>query len=305
MTTLLLIEDSEAHRASIRAAVEPAGIFDCILEAPDGLTGLRLLLSERVDVVLCDLELPGLDGEKLLHLRSQMPEAACTPLLFLTGNTDMERRARLLQHGASDAISKPFHTAELVARLRLHLRVTQLQNELIEKNEMLEKLSTMDALTGLRSRRYATEYLAVEFMRARRYRTPLAVLMADLDRFKNVNDSFGHLAGDAVLRGTASLLVEMSRNTDVAARYGGEELMLVLAQNTAEGGRVLGERWREAVEKTTFHGPEGEHVRVTLSVGVADLRPGMETPQDLVAAADRALYRAKQDGRNRVEVAAD
>jgi diguanylate cyclase (GGDEF)-like protein len=302
LATILVIDDSDTHRAEIRAAVEAARLFDRVLEASDGLKGLRLLLAEPVDLVLCDLEMPGLDGEKLLRVKGQGPSGANTPFIFLTANTDIARRARLLEDGACDAITKPFHPADLVARLGLHLKIKRLQDELMVKNATLARLSTVDALTGLRSRRYAMEFLSVEFLRARRYHTSLTLIMADLDHFKQVNDSYGHPAGDAVLRGVSEILLSAIRATDVAARYGGEELLVVMPQNDTEGARFLGERWRAAVENNAFVSPDGRLISVTISVGIAAFEEGLETPEDLLAAADRALYVAKQAGRNRVEV---
>jgi diguanylate cyclase (GGDEF)-like protein len=302
LATILVIDDSDTHRAEIRAAVEAARLFDRVLEASDGLKGLRLLLAEPVDLVLCDLEMPGLDGEKLLRVKGQGPSGANTPFIFLTANTDIARRARLLEDGACDAITKPFHPADLVARLGLHLKIKRLQDELMVKNATLARLSTVDALTGLRSRRYAMEFLSVEFLRARRYHTSLTLIMADLDHFKQVNDSYGHPAGDAVLRGVSEILLSATRATDVAARYGGEELLVVMPQNDTEGARFLGERWRAAVENNAFVSPDGRLISVTISVGIAAFEEGLETPEDLLAAADRALYVAKQAGRNRVEV---
>lgn len=303
MATILLIEDSEAHRAELRAAIQAAGLFERVLEAADGLRGLRLLMSESVDLVLCDLEMPGLDGEKLLSAKSASPGHANVPFIFLTASSDLGRRARVLENGASDAIGKPFHTAELVARLGLHLKVKRLQDELMVKNATLARLSTVDALTGLRSRRYVKELLSIEFLRARRYRTPLAVMMADLDHFKDVNDRWGHPAGDAVLRGVAQILRGSLRATDVAGRYGGEELLVVLNQNDARGGAVVAERWREAVEQAVFPAPDGEEgISVTLSIGVAGYRAAFEGPDDLIAAADKVLYKAKKAGRNCIEI---
>jgi diguanylate cyclase (GGDEF)-like protein len=302
LATILVIDDSEIHRGEIRAAVEAARLFDRVLEASDGLKGLRLLLAEPVDLVLCDLEMPGLDGEKLLRVRGQSPGGGNTPFIFLTANTDIARRARLLEDGACDAITKPFHPADLVARLALHLKIKRLQDELMVKNATLARLSTVDALTGLRSRRYAMESLAVEFLRVRRYHTLLTLIMADLDHFKQVNDTYGHPAGDAVLRGVSEILLSAIRATDVAARYGGEEVLVVMPQNDAEGARTLGERWRAAVENNAFVGPDGRLISVTISVGIAVFEEGMETPEDLLTAADRALYVAKQGGRNRVVV---
>jgi diguanylate cyclase (GGDEF)-like protein len=216
---------------------------------------------------------------------------------------DLDRRIRLLEGGAADLIIKPFHPGELVARLRLHLKVKRLQDELRVKNETLARLSTTDALTALRTRRFTDEVLAIEFLRARRYHSPLSVLMADLDHFKQVNDTYGHPTGDAVLRGVASLLLSQLRATDVAGRYGGEEIIVVLAQSELDGAELLANRWRSVVEDTTFKTPDGDPVHVTISMGLAGYSPAVKSPDDLVSMADAALYRAKGAGRNRVEVA--
>jgi diguanylate cyclase (GGDEF)-like protein len=300
---LLIIEDSPAHRAEIRAAVEPAKLFDTILEAEDGLAGLKVLLSQPVDVVLCDLHMPGLDGEKLLQVRSQKGVSSEIPFLFLSATQDLDQQIRLLDGGASDTITKPFHAAELVARLRLHLKLKRLQDELREKNAMLARMSTTDPVTGLRTRRYVAEVLNIEWIRARRYRTPLSVMMADLDHFKRVNDQYGHPAGDAVLRGVSDVLRQTLRAPDVAGRYGGEELLVILPQTEAAGAAQMAERWREAVEKATFRSPDGQSVGVTVSIGVAAFDAAHASPEDLVSDADAALYRAKNGGRNRVETA--
>ncbi len=301
MATILVIDDSEKHRAEIRAAVADCGLFDRILEAADGIRGLKLLVSEPIDAVLCDLEMPGLDGEKLLRVKRESPGHANLPFLFLTASTDHARRARLLEDGACDAIQKPFHKADLVARLQLHMKVKRLQDELMLKNATLAKLSTVDALTGLRTRRYVMELLSIEFLRARRYKTPLSVLMADIDHFKRVNDAHGHPTGDAVLRGVSESLTRSLRATDTGGRYGGEEILVVLPQNNLEGSMVFAERWRSIVEESLFASPEGAKIQVTISIGVAQFRDQYETADDLIAAVDRALYVAKDGGRNRTE----
>jgi diguanylate cyclase (GGDEF)-like protein len=302
MATILVIDDSEAHRSEMRKALESSEQVDRIIEAADGLRGLKLLLEEKVDVVLCDLELPGIDGEKLLRVKNASPGGSDVPFLFITASTNHDRNARLLDDGACDAIMKPFHPADLVARVHLHLKVRRLQNELMVKNAALARMSTVDGLTDLRTRRYVMDCLSIEFLRARRYETPLAVIMADLDQFKAVNDNYGHPGGDAVLRGVSELLMDEIRATDVAGRYGGEELIVLMPQNTTEGARVLAERWREQVDQAVFKLLEGRDAKVTVSIGIAEFEAGFETPNDLIAAADSALYLAKQRGRNRVEL---
>jgi diguanylate cyclase (GGDEF)-like protein len=302
MTTLLVIDDSDIQREHIRAALAGSGVFSRVLEARDGIEGLSLLMREPVDVVLCDLEMPKLDGDKLLRMKEASPGGAHIPFVFLTASADAQRRARLLLDGAADAIAKPFHPAELLARLQLHLKVKRLQDELMLKNAALAELSSVDALTGLRTRRFLDDILNVEFLRARRYRTPLALVMADIDHFKRINDELGHPAGDAVLRDLGALLLGMVRRTDVAGRYGGEEFLLVHPQSTLSGASSMAERIREAVAKARLGQQTGQN-RVTLSLGVAQYDRHMGSARELVAAADRALYAAKHAGRNCVMVA--
>lgn len=300
MSAILVIDDSESHRRQILEHLTEAGIFHRIVVAKDGLEGIRHLVSDDFDVVLCDLEMPGLNGEKLLRLQGPGQRNANVPFLFLTGSTDLDRKVRLLEDGACDTIAKPYHPADLIARLRLHLKVKRLQIELQEKNAILQEMSTTDGLTSLRTRRYARDFLAVEFLRARRYKTPLAIAMADLDYFKKINDNYGHPAGDAVLREVASLLKSSVRSTDVASRYGGEEMEFILTQNDAAGAVTVAERWRKAVEAAQIKVADGRVITVTLSVGVAEYSDAFQSPDDLETAADAALYAAKEAGRNRV-----
>jgi len=302
MATILLIDDSESHRAEIRSALVGSPQVDRIFEAEDGLKGLKLLLEEPVDIVLCDLELPGLDGDKLLRVRNGKPSGAEIPFLFITASSNLDRKARLLEDGACDTIAKPFHPADLLARVHLHLKVKRLQEELLEKNATLARMSSVDALTDLHTRRYAMDCLSIEFLRAKRYRTPFAVMMADLDHFKDVNDKFGHLGGDAVLRDVSALLLEGLRATDMAGRYGGEEFIVVMPHNDTAGAEVLAERWRKAVAAKPFAVSDESSASVTVSIGIADYDEHFETPYDFVAAADSALYLAKQKGRNRIEI---
>jgi two-component system cell cycle response regulator len=303
LTSVLIIDDSATARAELRRVLEEDRRFEQVLEARDGIEGLRILLGEPVDAVICDLEMPGLDGEKLLAAQRARPGGEEMAFLFLTAQRDPDRMARLLRNGACDTIQKPFHPSELLARLELHLRLRRLQSELREKNVSLARLSTTDPVTGLRTRRYATEFLAFETLRARRYRTPLSVLLADLDHFKRVNDCYGHRVGDEVLQSVADTLRVTLRATDLAGRYGGEEFLVVLPQTDLAGARILAERIRQAVEQRTLDVGGTEPVAVTVSIGVASHGGTLETPEQLVEAADSALYDAKDAGRNRVAVA--
>ncbi len=296
--SVLVIEDSAAHRAELRRALTGSSQVTEISEAEDGPSGLRAMVSGAFEVVICDVELPGFDGEKLLAAKAQWPQLADVPILFVSANRDPARKARLLERGASDMIEKPFHPAELVARLGIHLRLRHLQLELQEKNQQLARLSVTDSLTGLRNRRFAEWFLARELERMRRHGNPLSVLVADLDDFKRVNDAHGHPVGDTALRHVGALLSQHLRQTDVCARWGGEEFLILLAQVPLEGALALAERQRAAIEASPLALPDGRHVEVTISIGVATAVHSDRTPDELVAAADRALYEAKAAGRN-------
>ncbi len=301
MARVLVAVAGAEDRSELRKALEETGLFDRILEAAGGLRALRLLLAEPIDVVVCDLDLPQLDGEKLLRIRPEGRSVEAS-FLFLGAAADAERRVRVLEHGAHDAVGRPYHSREIAARVARQLRLRRLQAELLDKNAELSRLTSVDALTGLRTRRYVQELLAVEVLRAQRYGTSLTLQMVDLDGFKQLNDTHGHPAGDTVLRGVSERLLHMLRATDTAGRWGGDELVVVLPQNTPHGAAVLAERWRSEVAEARFVSAEGARIAVTLSIGIAEHAPGQASAADLVAAADRALYAAKRRGRNCIAI---
>jgi diguanylate cyclase (GGDEF)-like protein len=177
---------------------------------------------------------------------------------------------------------------------------SELLSAYARRNAQLEELSTIDPVTSLCTRRHITNRLSTEWQRARRYDTNLTVLMADFDHFKQINDSYGHPAGDAVLGGVSALLLRTLRATDAAGRYGGEEVLAILSQSGLQDGTVVAERWREATQRACFRIGDDREISVTLSIGVASIRADHRTPDDLVGAADAMLYRAKESGRNRV-----
>jgi diguanylate cyclase (GGDEF)-like protein len=301
VATILVIEDSDGQRAEICAALDTSGLFDHVIEAHNGIEGLKLLLSSHPDLVLCDLEMPGLDGEKLLRMSKGAGHSGeDVPFLVLTAVMDPVRRARLLQEGASDTITKPFHTADLIARIALHLKLLYAQRELLEKNVELERLCRTDALTGLANRRELGRVLEAEFKRSRRYGVSFAVAMADIDFFKRINDEHGHPAGDLVLTKVADTMRDIVRETDCGGRFGGEEFLAILGTNDVEGARVFAERWRLAVEHMKVELSGEKTVGVTISIGIASWDPKFLSPQPMVEMADAALYRAKAAGRNQV-----
>jgi diguanylate cyclase (GGDEF)-like protein len=196
--------------------------------------------------------------------------------------------------------------AELWAELEETYRsVTELTDELEAKKEELERLTRVDDLTGLYNRRYFMERLERETKRSARYGSDLGFLIVDIDHFKRVNDTYGHLVGDRVLREVAAVISELARVTDLAGRFGGEEFCVALAETDLRGTRAFGERVREAVAARWFWGVDVPRLRVTCSVGVTRFRPLEDSATELIRRADEALYEAKRGGRNRVCVAGE
>ena len=185
---ILIVDDNAMIRSEIKAVLMKDGSFTHFLEAADGLTAFKTIMDCPPDLVLCDLVMPGFDGLKFLGLKASRKELEQIPVIILTAEDDLDRKAEILERGASDYVTKPFHEKELLARVRIHTKLKLLQDELREKNAQLEALSVTDVLTGLANRRRLMTRLEEEVQRARRYKTPLAVVMIDIDHFKQVND---------------------------------------------------------------------------------------------------------------------
>ena len=301
---ILIIDDSAKQRKAICEALTSYGVGSCLLEAEDGIQGLKMALDQPVDLIICDLEMPGLDGFKFLAMKNAQDRLMDIPVIILTSHDRQEVKVRGLEQGASDFVIKPFDTAELLARVKIQLKIKGLQDELRHRNELLQRLAITDSLTDLSNRRNLMNCLRKEFVRSTRLGTPLSLIMIDLDHFKRVNDTYGHQAGDKVLVAVAQLLSENVRPYDIAARYGGEEFSLLLPETDGETAEKIAERLRGEIVNLGFEGELLKHSS-TASFGVASCPArSIHSAEDLIREADEALYRAKDQGRNRVVCAA-
>ncbi len=297
---VLIIDDSDTVREHIISTLKEVSLFDRYLEARDGIDGFKSLIAEKADLIICDLEMPRMDGFKFMNLVSSRPELRDIPIIMLTGREDREMKIKGLEQGACDYVTEPFDAGELVARVKVQLKIKALQDELKKSNELLRELSNTDPLTHLYNRRYLTKVLNNELLRAERSGDCLALILLDIDHFKRVNDTYGHQNGDIVLSMIAEIVQKLLRCYDIAARYGGEEFILVLPGTTLAGGVEVAERLREEVQAITFAPPMGK-LTVTISLGVAVFPSlSIDDMESLIRQADEALYRAKQSGRNRV-----
>ena len=300
-SSVLIIDDSDNIREQIIRTLMDVALFDDYREAKDGLEGFKSVMDNKPDMVICDLEMPRMDGFKFLQMVKVRPELHDIPIIILTSSTDLESKVKGLEQGACDYVTKPFDAAELVVRIKVHFKIKILQDNLNMSVSHFKGLSFTDSLTGLYNRRYATEIFDKEFERAVRKRELLSLVIFDIDHFKEINDTYGHQDGDAVLVAIAEAAQKELRTYDVVARYGGDEFVFVLPGTPLPGAVVVAERLREAAQSLRFE-PPMKSLSVTVSLGVATYpSPQVDTATTLFRQADYALYRAKQNGRNRVE----
>ncbi|HEY1603942.1 MAG TPA: diguanylate cyclase [Pirellulales bacterium] len=297
---VLIAEDEMVSRRLLEATLRRWDYE--VIVAHDGHQALDIV--QRPDgpkLVVFDWLMPGLDGLELCRRVRAQHQEPYTYILLLTGKRDPADVVEGLSAGADDYITKPFDPAELKVRLRAGKRILCLQEQLISAREALRELALHDSLTKLWNRAAIHDMLAVEVSRSRREGASLAAIVADLDHFKLINDTHGHLVGDAVLSATAKALTQSTRPYDPIGRIGGEEFLILLPGCNQVNAVSHAERLRAAVERLSVETASGL-INVTASIGVAVLDRGSEAEAfELIRSADEALYRAKRNGRNRVE----
>lgn len=269
--------------------------------AQDGLKAIHMAEKVFPDLVLLDVMMPDIDGyETCLRLR-QSPETKDIPIIFLTARKEPEDIVKGFEVGGIDYISKPFNSIELLARIRTHL-------DLWHKTRQLQSIADKDGLTMIANRRRFDAFFNLEWRRGKRDRTPVTIIMIDIDFFKAYNDYYGHLQGDECLKQIARVIdITCRRPGDIAARYGGEEFAAILGNTDQKGGIQLAEKICRKVEGLEIpHEKSGISEYVTVSLGIAAMVPSNEEgSEQLIKIADEQLYRAKELGRNQVSVAKD
>src|SRR5690349_18811019 len=302
---VLIVDDHEDNIELLRARLESWGF--ATESAADGEQALQLIEQSPPDLILLDVMMPKIDGIEVARRVKGNRDLPFIPIIMQTALDATENKVEGLEAGADDYITKPIDFAELKARVNSMLRIKRLQDaleererQLLEANERLRYMSQTDSLTGLDNRRVLEERLAEMFEHAKRLNEPFSCVMCDLDRFKSVNDTYGHQAGDAVLKQFARILENEAREIDRVGRYGGEEFVILLPGTVLDAGVTFAERVRKAVEAHTFTF-EGGTLKRTASFGVAGWpHPAVTHCEALVKTADEALYVAKETGRNKV-----
>jgi len=297
---ILVAEDDLVTRRMLEAYLGKWGYE--VLKASDGQQAWQILQQEHAPrLAILDWMMPGMDGTSVCREVRKLNLQPYTYLILLTTRGFKQDVIEGLESGADEYLTKPFDPFELKARLRSGVRIVELQDRLILAQEALREQAMRDALTGLLNRRATLDLFLAEMSRARREKTPLSLMMLDIDHFKPVNDRFGHLMGDEVLCDVARRLRVSARNYDLVGRFGGEEFLIVAPRCRPTDALIQAERLREAVcsHPITL---KDTSLAVTISVGVATaLEPDQLDMEALLNTADQALYRAKEAGRNRVE----
>ncbi len=270
-----------------------------ILDAPNGETGLRMVAEHSPDLILLDLKMPGLDGMSVARRLQQDPATSGIPMILLTACHDTNTKVEAFATGAQDYITKPFECEEIDARILAALNRRQTMLKLQSSNEQMEQLLKLDEKTGLYNFREFRHRLREEWQRAERYGAPLSLIFLDLDDFREINNTYGHPAGDQALKEFATLVSGGARANDFAARYGGEEFAIILPHTDGEMGKRVAQRIVAAVREFVFL-EDRTPTHVTVSAGVATYPASAEidSMDELVRAADGALYRAKDAGKD-------
>jgi diguanylate cyclase (GGDEF)-like protein len=291
MQRVLIVDDSKNIHALVKARLtgEPVELHSCFVSEQAVMMATQVL----PDLVLLDVDMPGMDGFEVCRQLKAQPATMNIPVVFLTGAGSTDEKIRGLELGAVDYVTKPFEPAELRARVRAALRTKYLL-------DLLNKKAMIDGLTGLWNRTFFDQTLAAQLSLARRSGAPLSVVICDLDHFKSINDRCGHLTGDEALRVVAACMQATCRIEDVVCRFGGEEFGIIVPNTPADRASIMAERLRDNIE-TLKLSHRGMPVSITCSFGIADLATCGD--KDLVGCADAALYSAKQNGRNRFEIA--
>ncbi|HTO97559.1 MAG TPA: diguanylate cyclase [Myxococcales bacterium] len=296
-TRVLIVQAEQSERVFQRSLFAEAGMS--VFEAGSGAEALDFLLTDRPDLVVLGRTLPDMDGLELLP-KLKSSELDFVPVLVASQRGETAERVRGLQLGADDYIPRPCDPAEFLARARALLRTKQTHDRIRKLQMTLEQMVVSDPLTGLHNRRYLMDRLVQEMQRSDRHGEPLAFAMIDLDGFKPINDQFGHVLGDKVLRAVGNVIAKSVRVSDVAARYGGDEFGIILPQTPPEGAMRVCERLLRAISELTLQDENGRTCKVTASLGLAYYpADDVDTPEDLVHSADGALYGAKRSGKNR------
>ncbi|MCL2697281.1 MAG: diguanylate cyclase [Oscillospiraceae bacterium] len=291
----ILVIDDEKHNIDVLNDIL-SPMYE-VLVSKDGLHGIKMAKEIVPDLILLDIIMPDMSGFEVITTLKGVDITRRIPVIFITGLDSYKDEEKGLLLGAADYITKPFRNAIVKARVKTQLQV-------VEYIRALERIGMVDALTDLPNRRGFDKQLQSEWGRAKREKTPISIMMIDIDKFKVFNDTYGHAQGDIVLQYVAKEFKDtFKRPADYVARWGGEEFVILLPNTDMEGALIIGEHVRANIEKLRVPCASGDakSLSVTVSIGVnCEIPPRYSTQNEFLSRADKALYAAKEAGRNMV-----
>ncbi len=295
---ILIAEDESIFRRMVKKNLLEAGYE--VVEAEDGQTAWELFQRESFHFVITDWMMPKMNGPELVRNIRTGGSKNYTYIIMLTAMDEKDNIIFGLESGADEYLTKPFNSRELKARVASGMRILKLEEQLLQAHEQMEALAMHDSLTGLLNRRAIEEYAEAEFSLSGRKERPMSAILIDIDHFKNINDRYGHKAGDYALQQVAKTFQADLRKYDRVGRWGGEEFILILADTRLQDAATVAERVRVRTAKLQLNLENSESFSVNISLGVACTACHFESLTKFIDAADQALYQAKQSGRNRV-----
>jgi len=289
--TILVTDDDKSNLMVLDSILSP---HYKILMSKSGERALTIAKQYRPDLILLDILMPEMTGFEVIAKLKEDGDTAQIPVIFITGLADVDNEEKGLSSGAVDYITKPFSKVIVLARIKNHIKI-------INQMRIIENIGLTDPLTNIANRRGFENRLNAEWSRALRDRHPLSILMLDIDKFKDYNDTYGHQQGDAALQAVAQTLSkELKRSSDFAARWGGEEFIGLMPSLDSKGAVEVAEQLRKVIEKVVIPA-DGFDTKITVSIGINTVVPQADANiNNFIKKADDALYKAKESGRNRV-----
>ena len=292
---ILLVDDDKVNLDLLAEFLGNRGYKTTSIQS--GQEAIDFLKENSCNLILLDIIMPGLNGFETCTKIKQMKSTREIPIIFLTANNDHDSIIRGFQSGGVDYVTKPFNSLELLYRIDTQLKLQERTNALKKALKEVERLATTDHLTKIFNRMRFDILLKQQIEISQRYNSHLSILFIDIDHFKFINDTFGHDVGDKVLVELVEVVKTILRNSDMFSRWGGEEFAILTPETELAGARILANKIKKAVENHSFEVVQ----KVTISIGVTELKT-MDDSNKFIKRADSALYNAKNNGRNRVEV---
>ncbi len=288
--TILIVDDTVSNLDILGELLKQYNVIDAI----SGEDAFDALEDIEVDLILLDIMMPDMDGYEVCQKLKSNQTTKDIPIIFITAKTDEDSIEKAYDVGGIDYITKPFKPKELLVRVRRELQLQELQTK-------LKLLASTDPMTRLYNRRYFTKTSKHTLDLSKREKQNLSIIMLDIDKFKNVNDTYGHQVGDDVIITLANKLIEHQRKSDIICRYGGEEFVILLPNTSIESSEIVAKKIRKDIESLTIKVPSNENLKFTISLGVSQVDLENENNIELaLKRADDALYEAKESGRNKV-----